>query len=179
MYVLLRQCHFFQIIIEMEPLVRKRYLLLTMIPQNSTPARLYGQEIFSHLTRRLDGILVNMLSLQTPCLCTKKFNTVGPFIHTCRRNNGLPTQKSTFLIWVDVACPSFLFVWNFGFLVLRIVLWCRYCLMSFPFSVIRHLQIVPVHIHQETTEIFFNFWSIFFFVWFNFWIQRLSEFFTQ
>ena len=40
----------------MEPLVRKRYLLLTMIPQNSTPARLYGQEIFSHLTRQLDGI---------------------------------------------------------------------------------------------------------------------------
>lgn len=46
----------FQIIIEMEPLVRKHYLLLTMIPQNSTPGRLYGQEIFSHLTRRLDGI---------------------------------------------------------------------------------------------------------------------------
>lgn len=44
-----------------------------------------------------------------------------------------------------------------GFLVLRIVLWCRYCLMSFPFSVTRHLQIVPVHIHQETTEILFNF----------------------
>lgn len=40
----------------MEPLVRKRYLLLTMIPQNSTPARLYGQEIFSNLTRRLDDI---------------------------------------------------------------------------------------------------------------------------
>ena len=40
----------------MEPLVRKHYLLLTMIPQNTTPARLYGQEIFSHLTPRLDGI---------------------------------------------------------------------------------------------------------------------------
>ena len=162
----------------MEPLVRKHYLLLTMIPQNSTPGRLYGQEIFSHLTRRLDGISQYVKSTDT-MFVYKKNNTVGPFIHTCRRNNGLQTQKSTFFIWVDVACPSFLFAWNFGFLVLRIVLWCRYCLMSFSFSVIRHLQIVPVHIHQETTEILFNFWSIFFFVWLNFWIQRLSEFFTQ
>lgn len=45
-------------------------------------------DIFSHFMRQSDGI-----SLQAPCLCTKKFNTVGPFIHTCRETTGYQNKK--------------------------------------------------------------------------------------
>lgn len=65
-------------------------------PKNSTSARLYGQEISFHTLCDSRMVLVNMLSLQAPCLCTKKFNTVGPFIHTCRETTGYQNKKVPF-----------------------------------------------------------------------------------
>lgn len=38
-------------------------------------------------------VLVNMLSLQAPCLCTKKFNTVGPFMTHAGETTGYQHKK--------------------------------------------------------------------------------------